>query len=231
MSPETLLATPTKQSAWSRWSDRALFSLASGFLFIAMLLCMSLLWDAFWNAPPVHIENMDVVPEVGLCPGDRFDVHYRINVTKPVFLYRYTSVMNKGLDYNLWKTQDSFTPMPQPKVTVYEENFPWQVPNIPPGEYQRVVTLRGYNTQEKPVYIPTPFTVKEGCDEWSEQDRGLEDGPNGFPVVGGDYGLLALDAGTASPDLNFWYLYNQFRRLILAEPEYNNLIESQSGRR
>jgi hypothetical protein len=225
MSPEALLNLPPlpnqTRPLWKIWLDRFFYALLTGFLLIAMIFCMSILWDAFFNSPPVHITSLNVQPPNPLCPGDHFDVSQKVEVTKPVFLYSYTSVMDSGLNYNIFGTQNSFTPRPQPKTTVFTETFPWQVPNLPPGDYQRVVTIRGYNTSEKPVYSAVKFKVRRGCDEWDEQsNRSSEDSFDCWSGVGCDYGVLAFGPATTSINFNFWYLYYQFR---------GNLFPSAAG--
>lgn len=229
MSPDILLTPAPKPSLFRVWAERFVFMLASGFLFIALLLMTSILWDTFYNSPPIRLTKLDQEPQQALCPGDHFDVHYRMEVTKPVFLYRYSSVMNPGLDYNIFGTQDSFTPMPQPKITAFEEQFPWQVPNLPPGEYSRVITFRGYNTAEKPAYMDVKFKVKEGCDEWDEQSN--RDGQDSFNCrfsLDCYHGLLAFDHGATGLDLDLWYLYYQFSRSLFAEPQGNTAIGAKS---
>lgn len=165
MSPETIIHNLEHRQWWKIALERFMYALLTSFCVLALIISTSILYNYYFNSPPVEITSLNNPPSYPLCPGDRFDIHYRMKIKSPFFTYLYVSVMDAGLTSNIHGTQQEYLPTPQPVDAVIEDILPWTTPSLPPGGYNRVLTLRGYRTNERPVFSIVPFTVGEDCDD------------------------------------------------------------------
>jgi len=120
------------------------------------------------NRPqPAAIEFLSSTYEYGLyCPGDTVG-GYKVtfNVNRAVDLYATTShFKSEGGDTmqgnswgNVWVTS-----YPEPRV-VTEENASWTVPNFPPGEYERVLSVGTMGQDTDPMRISMSYGIRDDC--------------------------------------------------------------------
>lgn len=133
----------------------------------ATTLVLAFLWGVlnatFFNLAPIGVETLDFPRNATFCPGENFDIHVKITLSKPIVLYTYIAVLDESLIQDLPDDQQNPIPSPHPVASTYNHKIPWVVPHLPPGHYNRVVGFRGPNGYEKAVYLIQPFMIGGYC--------------------------------------------------------------------
>lgn len=131
---------------------------------VALFLAVVAIYRACCDAPPIAMTPIgDSLVDRPVCPGEEHDVASIVTVTKPTLLYLYISVMDEKSDYNIPETQLSFVPRPHPHAASFTQHLSWIVPELDTGSYTRVVTVRGHDTDESPVFYIVPFRIRPDC--------------------------------------------------------------------
>lgn len=136
----------------------------AGIVVIAMLLLLSTIYRIYYNTPPIKVERIDPQDLGALCPGDSYPISNRITIQRPLVVLLYTSTLDATATHNLNDTQASFTARPNPKAATFEQRLPWTVPDLPPGNYTRVLALRGTNGAEDPIFVESKYSIGD-CDQ------------------------------------------------------------------
>jgi hypothetical protein len=132
---------------------------------LTLIVAMALVWRAFFNDPPVHVESMDKPFAEPICPGDIFLLNNRVTVDRPVVLFFYLSVMDENAQQNINNTQVSFPGRTHPHPSAFHQLLPWTVPDLPPGKYTRVLAIRGTDGRENPIFLLAKFEIGAECND------------------------------------------------------------------
>jgi hypothetical protein len=155
----------SKEKKVNVWVERFAYAGMIAFITIAFLLAVSILYNTYFNSPPALVVSQDGVPTEPLCPGQRFDIHNHVVIKSQMMLYIYLSVMDKEMTHNFEGTQVSLPPRIHPQPSEFNQMIPWIVPDLPPGDYVRAISMRGYVDSEKPLFLTTHFSIgdKQQC--------------------------------------------------------------------
>lgn len=145
------------------WLNRIAYALMISLFTLSLLVSASLVFYAFFNNPPVHVQSLDEPYTKPLCPGESYVLNNRVTVDKPVVLFFYLSVMDEKGQQNINDTQISFPGRTHPRPATFHQLLPWTVPNIPPGKYIRTLGVRGTDGREDPLFIEANFEIGENC--------------------------------------------------------------------
>lgn len=162
MSLDDIVQAPPK-SAWRKWFEMFLYSVMISATTIALLLAVASIYDYCCKNVPIKVIQLDKPPEFPLCPGTRMDASNMITVERPTILHIVISVMNETKDYNVPNTNHALEPRPHPRPAVFQQDIPWVVPNLPPGKYNRTITMSGNDSDEHPLFVFQEFEVGENC--------------------------------------------------------------------
>jgi hypothetical protein len=146
------------------WLERIMYALMVALVTISLLIAIAAVFQAWFNDPPVHVESMDKHPTQPFCPGDAFPITNRVTIDRPTILFLYVSVMDEGTNFNIPDTSISLGPRLHPHPSTFPQYVLWTVPSLPAGHYNRTFAVRGHDTDERPIFVFTPFTVGEDCE-------------------------------------------------------------------
>lgn len=162
--------------AWFKtwhWPSRAAILRAlgaaalSGLATLGLLIVAVLIDLLFFNNPPIVVTSLDAPYRIPFCPGQEIDVHKRIEVDSPVQLFTYFEITSLDRKVHIPGTNVSNGARSYDVVGIYDETFPWIVPDIPPGWYNRKFTTRGTDGRENSIFTDMKIEIgsKEDCDE------------------------------------------------------------------
>lgn len=149
------LPNVTWKSTW-QW---LIYVLGASVFTIVLLIVVALVWGDALNPPSFSIVALDTESTRAFCPGESLDIHNRVTVSHPTILFFYISVMTEDLGHNINGTQLNFPGRPHPIPSSFRQSLPWVVPDIPPGIYQRVVSVRDPDGARRSVFSNVRFRV------------------------------------------------------------------------
>lgn len=136
-------------------------SLAVGIVVTALIVAASLVFQVYGNLGPVKIYKLDSDNLGGLCVGEEVPVRSHFTVdAQSIVTYR-ISINKKDSPINMRGTQILFAGYMYPDKADFMQDFPWTVPDLEPGEYDRIFSAAGLNDYNKPFIVKSTFTVKE----------------------------------------------------------------------
>lgn len=129
-----------------------------------LLICvLALIWRYYFNDPPIAIASRDNAPAGALCPGVAYPAHSQVTITRPTMLFSYFSVMDARGNHNVSGTQIANGARLHPHAVTFEQTLSWEVPQLPPGDYLRVLAFRGTDGRENTLFLTMPFTIGKDC--------------------------------------------------------------------
>ena len=124
-------------------------------LTVAVMVAIS-----YWStAPaPAYVEYRNPLADAGaMCAGQRFTQTIALSVKAPAILSAVVSVLDMKEEIVVANALLFTTAIPHAKDIV--DTTAWLVPNLPPGDYQRVVGVTTYGRSSQPAFMVTKFKV------------------------------------------------------------------------
>lgn len=148
----------------STWGRRLAYILLTGMVTVALAVLIAVIFQTWFNDPPIRVRSLDQPLDHALCPGDALSVRNQIEVDGPVLLYSYFSVMDATENHNINGTQVSNgPPRTHPIKSSFTQSILWTVPDLPPGNYVRVLAFRGTDGRENSIFSVYPFAIGNDC--------------------------------------------------------------------
>lgn len=148
---------------FTTWPRFVMQAVVIGLVTMALLLLMMTVYYAFFNVPPVRIVSLDP-PDLGeLCPGQQLTIHNHVLVEDSITLIYYTGTMDTGENFNYPGTQTTFSGFMHPHASNFQQEIPWVVPDLPPGEYMREFGVRGTRGDQSAVYVGSTYRIGADC--------------------------------------------------------------------
>lgn len=154
----------TANLKWWHWKrilrilGLGVFVLLVCFLFILLLIAFD---RAYGGRPPVAVTSLDPKDLGEVCPGDLIPFHNQVYIEEVTIALYDLSTMDTTRTYNILGTQRRYQGLPHPVEDItFTQTVPWHVPFIDPGRYARIFAARGHQTDEKPGYVWSYFTIK-----------------------------------------------------------------------
>lgn len=146
-----------------QWVDRLLWALITGAATVLLIVFTWLLLHSILAAPPIMAVALDEPYATPLCPGQHFDLRSEVAIKEAVVIHWVISVMDETETYNIIGTEQEFGPHNHPRPVTFEKRLPWVVPDLPPGKYVRVVSVRGVDGDEDTIFMETGIEIGEDC--------------------------------------------------------------------
>lgn len=146
------------------WTGRWITALITAILTFSILVLGIVLYNTFFNYPPVIIENRDPKHLGTLCPGDYYPFTNEVQVKSEATLFYYTSVQNAEGTSNIFGTQVVHGGFPHAIPGTFEQKVPWFVPRIQPGNYSRILSITGTDGRQRSIFISNLFTIGVDCE-------------------------------------------------------------------
>ena len=153
------------------WVKSVLYALLIALLTLSLLVALSIVWRAYFSNPPLKITSLDSQPKYALCPGDDWPISIHVRIDAPSIFFSYINVMDKDSRYNIPETYIPLGADPHPHKGDFFNYIPWTVPNIPAGDYTRVLSIRSSMDDKNPIFVVTPFQVGGDEDEFPKQSN------------------------------------------------------------
>jgi hypothetical protein len=159
----------SEQQKWWHWHNLRLIFL-QGIVITAILIGVLLLLvtinRVYGDYPPVSVVSLDPRNLGEVCPGDEIPFHNQIKIDSPTVVLYDLSTMDVDRVYNYFGTGTRYGGLNHPEAPVtFKQTIEWTVPYLPPGKYARVFSARGHETEEKPVFAWSYYTIGEKCNE------------------------------------------------------------------
>lgn len=152
-----MINTDQKNSLGKRFA----YIVVSSTVTVLLLCALAIVWRIYFNDPPLSIASLDESPSYSLCPGMDYPAHSHVVISSPTLLYSYFSVMQDGK--NISRTQVSNGIYLHPEAADIIQVLPWKVPDLPPGDYTRVLAYRGTDGRENSLFLTMDFSIGEFC--------------------------------------------------------------------
>lgn len=143
----------------------AIFGLAVGMVLTAAIIAVFIASNIGEpQAAAVEIES-GYIPFSG-CPGDSATFTSTLTINRKAIIFVTVSHLRAGGDTIIGgKIGDTFiTAIPSPRTTVDQDNG-FSLPDLPPGDYVRVVAIGTKSEDSLPVMIEQPYTIEENCEQ------------------------------------------------------------------
>lgn len=142
------------------------------FLFVALIVFMSaslflVSLARMPQEPAVELVSFDY-EKLDVCPGDfvPFEIIWKVN--RPSIMFVTSSHIrsaNAEGDTAIPGRMQETGLLPMPLMTFVDDmDAHFDVPDLEPGDYTRVLAVGTLSEDSKPVFVMMPYTVKEDCD-------------------------------------------------------------------
>lgn len=145
------------------WVERTVYAFMIALIVIACLILTSVVYRAYFNDPPITLTALDPLDLGEVCPGDEVPINNWVIINKPIIVVYFISTMDIRGDQNYVGTQKAYTDMLHPHATEFKQIIPWQVPDLPPAKYLRVVAARNVTDNEDTVFIQASYSIRADC--------------------------------------------------------------------
>ena len=108
----------------------------------------------------------DSYEPIAACPGDEVAYELEIEIREPAILFVVPAVLRAPLGDTAqgYRIGEVFiTNIPTPR-TIVDRDASFIVPDLPPGEYVRVLAAGTFGANTKPAIREQPFTIRVDCD-------------------------------------------------------------------
>lgn len=103
------------------------------------------------------LENLD-----GLCPGDVVVFHTTMDILRPGVFQAIVNIHDAEKHLNVGPSYVS-EKKSQPYEREVSVDVPWEVPDLPPGDYERVVAIVALDAGSEPAFHSDKFSIREDC--------------------------------------------------------------------
>lgn len=114
----------------------------------------------------IELVNEPPAPFVA-CPGDAVEYLLELRVNRPVILLAVSSILaghdGKGRTVQFASGGDLVLTARPTGDALVSGMARFTVPDLPPGDYQRVTGFGSWSVDSDPVFVPVNFTVKGDC--------------------------------------------------------------------
>jgi len=132
-------------------------------LTVGLIVLATIVFDTFFNNPPLTITSLDPDPLGVFCAGEQVPINNEIAITRSIVMFYYVSTLDQQTHANLIGTQRAWTDILHPIPAKFVQQLLWTVPDLPPGKYTRVFAARNVEGIQKTAFIVRDFEIIEGC--------------------------------------------------------------------
>ena len=128
-------------------------------------IAVTLQFPAHLRDTPIAIHSIQPNYDVTVCPGDKFDYTVDIEVLEPGILSMSVGIIDMSNGDTVRGTTGQIGPFPRDEPVVLTEIGFFLVPELPAGNYKRVMAIDLEHADSVPVMWNFPFTIGEHCSE------------------------------------------------------------------
>lgn len=146
------------------WSNRLLAAFLTGLFTLLFVIAAFFVLGPLFDHPPVSTRFVSE-PNEEVCVGEVYDMVLEIKTTKTVIVFIYLSNQLPDGSHIIHPEQQPIMVIPHEGSSLFDQPIIWVVPDLPPGEYTRVLGVRGHDTDEDPLISSQKFVIAEDCDK------------------------------------------------------------------
>ena len=147
----------------SSWLRPAAYIMMISVSTVGALVSFALVWNLYFNAPPIEVQNLNEKHLGVLCPGQVLTIENNVHVNDDIIVHYFISTMDKGGNFNYPGKQRAYTDYLHPHASTFNQRLEWIVPDLPPGEYLRVFAVRKVSGNQDTVFVENLYTIGEDC--------------------------------------------------------------------
>lgn len=150
-------------SKW--WRTIIINALATVVIGILLILAIGIVFEDYWDNPPVDIVSAEPLNLGELCPGEIRYIENLVTIEEPTVILYQISVMDENRLTNIIGTQIIYGGFHHPIPGTFSHRVPWEVPSLPPDTYARSFAARATDTSEKTEFTYNLFKISTDCSQ------------------------------------------------------------------
>lgn len=145
-----------------RLSSALLIALTTIFC-AGVAIAVYLIW---FDGPPIAVNLIGDLP-AEVCSGETYEIVAEIKANATTIIFSYISTERPNGTHVNHPNQPLYFPIPHAGESTFLQPFIWVVPELSGSDvFTRVMGFRGHDTDEEPLIIEEPFTIKkESCND------------------------------------------------------------------
>jgi hypothetical protein len=132
---------------------------------IAVCMIIMLQYPIPLRETPVIIHDVAIPKKTIFCPGDKYTYTTELEFTKPSILSLYIGIVDKDTGDTLPGTVVNVGPIPRKDPATIKEGSTFVIPDLPPGNYERIMAIDAEHVDSVPIFFSLPFKIGERCPE------------------------------------------------------------------
>lgn len=145
------------------WLQRAVFAFMIAVCTFGVILVASLVYQEYFNSPPITIQNLNQRHLGTLCPGQILEIKNNVTINDEIIVHYFISTMDIDSNVNYPGTQKAYTDFLHPHPSSFPQTLLWTVPELPSGDYARVFAVRKVSGNEDTVFVINHFKIGDDC--------------------------------------------------------------------
>ena len=152
---------------FSRHRKERIQDFVIGALILAIVMVSGIIFTLQFPVPlrktPVVVTSIYPSDTIDVCPGDSFDYAVDVDILEPGILSLSVGVIDLESGDTLRGTTGKVGPFPRDEPVSITESGSFVVPDLPPGEYKRVMAIDLEHADSVPVMWDFKFSIGEHC--------------------------------------------------------------------
>ena len=156
----------TYPSLKSTWKDRiADWLIGAAILMIILVgsMFVVLQFPVPLRETPIVYHGIHLPEYKEYCPGDSYEYSTDIEITGPAIFSRHVAIMEAETHKYISSTITQMPSIPRPWPVRLDQPVSFSIPDLPPGDYIRVMGIDADHVDSIPVFVEVPFTISTDC--------------------------------------------------------------------
>lgn len=119
--------------------------------------------SSFFSDPPLRVVPLTQPPSAILCADAEYSLLVEVTPLRTTLVSFYLVVRDKNNNHYVDRDQTPLFEIPTEEGVRFTQRLPWKIPTLPPGEYERILGVRGHDPDEKPLVFTEKFTIGNPC--------------------------------------------------------------------
>jgi hypothetical protein len=148
------------------WRDRIADWLIGALLLTILLLGAIMVVFQFpvpLRDTPVIFHEVILPDNIEVCPGDTYEYVADVEILDKSILTMHAAIMDTDTMNTMPGTAQEFIPIARARGGRFMDGAKFVIPDLPPGNYERILAVDSDHADSVPVFISLPFTVTENC--------------------------------------------------------------------
>ena len=139
--------------------------------FAALISAITVIILIFYVVNPDRIAASPVTMELNilsvteeLCPDDIIRWDTTMDIHKPSTVQGFITIVNQETQATILSAPLNFPAINHWKPVIITRTSHWSIPDLPPGKYERILSITALGYDGQPAFSVIPFSVRENCE-------------------------------------------------------------------